>query len=121
LAGVTRTLLVGPVPEMQTLPPECLLRFGSRGTWKETCAVPRSVAEARRAAFMAMIGDLLRRYPGVKFIDPFDVFCDPTLCRPYSGDDVLYVDLDHLSDAGGRLLYDAHKDDFRWVFGGDDR
>ena len=36
--------------------------------------------------------------------DPFDVLCDEDVCFAQYGDDVLYRDRDHLSDAGAGFV-----------------
>lgn len=54
----------------------------------------------------------LQREFGFSLIDPASLLCDHNRCRTMMGDDVLYVDHDHLSSAGAMHLADL----FRPVF-----
>ncbi|MET3924363.1 acyltransferase family protein [Devosia sp. 2618] len=117
-AGVKRILVQGPTPEWLRRVPECVTRADAMHLSRDAnCALPRAVVEARRANVVAWLKEALSAFPEVRFVDPLDVFCDATMCRPYDGQVLLFSDDDHMSEAGQARVYRAFENDFRWAFG----
>ena len=117
--GVERILLIGPVPELRFVAPDCVARAAARRISPDRCAVRRNQVDNRRSASIATLRYLAGQFPNVRFIDPIDVFCDKAFCRPFDDDGILYVDDDHLSPHGSGKIYAAFEDDFAWAFAGD--
>ena len=115
--GTKRILLVGPVPELRFVAPDCVVRVDARGLGRDRCAVARGPVEARRRTTIATLRFLAAAFPNIRFIDPIDVFCDKALCRPFDDAGVLYVDDDHLSPHGARKVEAAFPDAFAWALG----
>ncbi|MBX3576041.1 MAG: acyltransferase [Rhizobiaceae bacterium] len=115
--GRVRILVFGPVPEFPKRGAECTLRSDRYGTPRDThCAVSRASVEARRARTMEILRRLAAKVPGVRLVDPLDLFCDAALCRPYSGGRVVTTDKDHLSvPYGASWFLHAYRDDLWWV------
>ncbi|KKC36569.1 hypothetical protein WH87_14035 [Devosia epidermidihirudinis] len=118
-AGVKRILVQGPVPEWLRRAPECIARADAMRVDRATnCGLPRAEVEERRADVVAWIKEALEVFPEVRFIDPLDVFCDATTCRPYDGQVLLFSDDDHMSEAGQARVFRAFETDFLWAFRG---
>jgi hypothetical protein len=113
----TRILLIGPVPTFLKPGLECVVLSDHYGGNRGRCVRPRSDVEAEQAK----IGDTLRILPGkfqnVRYIDPMDVFCDETVCRPFRKDDVLYSDTHHVLPSGADRIFDSFQGDFLWLAG----
>jgi hypothetical protein len=52
-------------------------------------------------------------------IDPIDLFCSATECRPNTGRMLYFADTTHFSTAGSERLYTANENDFLWALTGD--
>lgn len=115
--GTRRILLIGPVPELRFVAPDCVVRVDARGLDRDRCAVARGPVEARRRTTIATLRFLAEAFPNIRFIDPIDVFCDKALCRPFDDAGVLYVDDDHLSPRGARKIEAAFPEAFAWALG----
>jgi hypothetical protein len=59
-----------------------------------------------------------RSFLDVKVIDPIDLFCTTSECRPNTGKTILFSDTNHLSPAGIEIFYEKYRNDFEWVFTG---
>ena len=115
-AGVRRILVVGPSPEFQQSAPRCVALSDRAGIDRDLkCSLPRALMDARNARATRWLAEAIAPYGFVRLIDPTDVFCDDRFCRPFAGDDVLYIDTNHLSDAGTRAIRDNAIRDFRWA------
>ncbi len=113
----TRILLIGPVPMFPRSALECVVLSDRYGKSRDRCVMPRSTFESFRQGAVAMLRSMPARFPNVRFVDPIDLFCDPTTCRPFKGNQVLYLDSHHLSPAGADLLVDSFRSDFLWLAG----
>ena len=111
----TRILLIGPVPMFSKSSLECVVLSDRYGNSRDDCVMPRSAFEASRAGAVAMLRSMPQKYPNVRYIDPIDLFCDQATCRPFKGNQVLYLDSHHLSPAGADLLFDSFRTDFLWL------
>lgn len=112
-----RILLIGPVPMFPTSSLECVVLSDRYGTNRNRCLMPRIAFDTFREGAVEMLRLMTDRYPNVRFIDPVDLFCDRTTCRPFKGNEVLYLDSHHLSPAGADLLFDSFRSDFLWLTG----
>jgi hypothetical protein len=114
-AGVHRVLVIGPVPEFELNPYTCVVRAASQGRSWDVCTMPRDAVETRRVRTVAALNEAISGWRNVRLIDPIDVFCDRSVCRPYEEDTVLYTDEHHLSTAGAERLHRAFEAEFNWV------
>jgi hypothetical protein len=117
-AGVRRVLVVGPMPEFPVHPPYCLmrtLRVGGDG-----CRLDRAAVDARRAQTMDALRRVTAGRKGARLIDPIELFCTASECRPNEGRTVYLSDSNHLSPAGTERFYNAYKSDFLWALTGDE-
>ncbi len=101
-----RVILILDVPELGFLPDQCVIGrpFGLR-TPREPCALPRVMVQQRNAGYLALIAEVQTRIPALEVIDASTPFCDATLCHARRDGRLLYSDANHLSAAGGRLLF----------------
>jgi peptidoglycan/LPS O-acetylase OafA/YrhL len=114
-----RILLIGPVPEFRYKAANCVLRAQRYGEDWDRCALPRAELEARRAGAIGALKRLAAKYPNVRLADPFALFCDASLCRPYENGAMLHKDTDHLTiPYGAEWLYYRFKEDFWWAMSG---
>jgi peptidoglycan/LPS O-acetylase OafA/YrhL len=116
-AGVRRILIVGPLPEFPWYSPYCVMRAIRVGT--DGCKIPRTTVDARRERTMAALRRAIAGTEGVRLIDPIDLFCTETACRPNEGRTLYFFDLSHLSPAGAERLYNTYENDFLWALTGD--
>jgi peptidoglycan/LPS O-acetylase OafA/YrhL len=113
----TRILLIGPVPMFAKSSLECVVLSDRYGWGRDRCVKPRGEVEATNAAIVGVLKAMPVKFPNVRYIDPIDVFCDRTICRPFSDNVVFYSDSHHLSPAGADRLYDSFASDFLWLAG----
>lgn len=114
-----RVLLIGPVPEFAYQAANCILRVERYGIDWDRCAVSRKSVEDRRLPATTALSQLAEKYPGVRYVDPLDLFCDKTTCRPHEDGNLLYKDDDHISTPyGSDRLYHRFKEHFWWVMSG---
>jgi peptidoglycan/LPS O-acetylase OafA/YrhL len=116
--GSRRLLVIGPVPEFQYEAVACVLRADRYGMARDFCSLPRARIEARRKKTMEILRQVTRGSRNVRLVDPIDLFCDSTTCRPYIGRTILYKDTNHLSRFGSDWFFEALKKDFLWAFTG---
>jgi peptidoglycan/LPS O-acetylase OafA/YrhL len=117
--GRRRILLVGPVPEFAYKGAQCVLRAIRYGSDRDKCSVSRASVEERRGPAVGLLQHIAETTPNTRYVDPIDLFCDATVCRPSVDGLILMEDEDHLIvPDGGYWLYNALKHDFWWVFGG---
>lgn len=68
------------------------------------CAVSRSEYDNRVIGYRTAVDAVLARFPAVSVFDPQPQLCDANSCRAMQAGTLLYLDDDHLSVAGSRLL-----------------
>jgi peptidoglycan/LPS O-acetylase OafA/YrhL len=116
ISPAQRVLIVGPVPELEHPPADCLMRAQISGEPRESCLLDRSKVEQRRTEAMTVLKRVAAAFPNVRLIDPLDAFCDRDQCAPFGPLGVYYLDTDHLTPLGAELLYRRFERDFLWVF-----
>jgi hypothetical protein len=116
--GSRRLLVIGPVPEFHYKAVACILRADQYGMARDFCSLPRAQVEARRRKTMEILRRVTQGLPNTRLVDPIDLFCDSTTCRPYIGRSILYKDTNHLSRFGSDWFFEALKKDFLWAFTG---
>lgn len=114
--GVHRILILGPLPEFPAHAPDCLVRMIWTGI--DGCSMDRAPVDVRRRLAMEVLRRTAGEVEGVRLIDPIDVFCTATTCRPYSGRILYFSDSNHLSPAGIELLYRTFDAEIQWVMAG---
>ena len=117
-AGVKRILVIGAFPRFPTRPPNCVLRVIRLGV--DRCSPSRASVDAHLAGTRETLRRVTAGIDGVRLIDPIDVFCTPSVCRPYADHTVYFTDIVHVSPAGAERFYDAFRDDIEWALTGQD-
>lgn len=105
-----KVLVVAPTPEMRYQAPECLARRSL-----EFCSVSRREIEQARAEIVAALRQAIQPFANVRLWDPIDGLCDALVCRPKAGDEVLYLDDDHLTARGAARLGPHMRDALAWL------
>jgi hypothetical protein len=116
-AGVKRILVIGAFPRFPTRPPNCVLRVIRLGV--DRCSSSRASVDAHLARTRETLRRVTAGIDGVRLIDPIDVFCTPSLCRPYEDRTVYFKDIIHVSPAGAERFYRAFRDDIQWALAGE--
>ena len=111
----TRILLIGQVPIFPKPGLECVVFSDWYGDGRDRCIKPRSEVEASNSAMKLVLKDVASRFGNVRYIDPLDVFCDRTTCRPFSETAVFFSDSHHVLTRGADELYDWFAGDFAWL------
>jgi peptidoglycan/LPS O-acetylase OafA/YrhL len=111
----TRILLIGQVPDFPKSSLECVVYSDLYGDTRDRCVTPRSAVEARYSAITAALKAMPDRFGNVRYIDPLDLFCDATTCRPFDKDAVFFEDTNHVTPRGADAIYDAFAADFLWL------
>jgi hypothetical protein len=70
----------------------------------ESCRIPRTEFDARASRYHLLIRDVAAKSPVTAVFDPTNLFCDDVWCYGVKGDSRLYSDVDHLNEAGSRLV-----------------
>jgi hypothetical protein len=115
-AGVQRILVIAPLPEFPWQAPYCVMRAVRTGL--DLCTLSRRKADARRDRTITTLRQALAPITGVRLIDPIDLFCTGTICRPNNGTLLFFSDTSHLSPAGVERLYQRYESDFLWALTG---
>lgn len=125
LAGMDRTLtaleraqkqviFIIDTPDMDFMPERCLvrpLRLLDADT-ERPCAIDKARMLAARSEYLAVVAELQKRHPNVRFYDPARVLCDATECYAAKPGMLLYRDSHHVSIRGSALLA---KDFIGWL------
>lgn len=95
--------LLRPVPEMRDSAPLALGRAMLMGRREPEVSIAREEYQ-RRHAFIWAVQDAAAKQCGAKILDPLPYLCDDMRCHGSRAGWPLYVDDDHLSEFGNRLL-----------------
>jgi len=66
--------------------------------------IDRDFLLSHNGPILESLAEMKERYPFLEIWDPFPLLCSNDLCSAYDGDKPLFVDGDHLSGYGNRLL-----------------
>jgi peptidoglycan/LPS O-acetylase OafA/YrhL len=100
--GLHKRVVVLLAPPTGSKPRSCLARPITM-TKKRLCDLPQPLATENDGAYRAsMLPYLAARQ--VPVFDPFRALCDGAICKTIDGDQILYVDINHLSPFGGAYL-----------------
>ena len=116
-AGVRRILVIAPLPEFPWYSPACVVKAIRVGS--DTCSILRAKVDARRERTMTVLRQAAAPFENVRLIDPINLFCTETECRPNKGVELFFFDTSHLSSAGAERLYQGYERDFLWALTGD--
>lgn len=111
----TRIILIAPVPIFPFSSLDCVVLSDRYGQSRDRCGRARAEVEAERAPVIPLLAAAAARFPNVRYIDPIDLFCDTSTCRPFKGDRVFFRDQGHVLPSGADRIYDGFADDFRWL------
>ena len=115
LSGIRRIVLIAPPPEFPWYAPYCVMR--AIRLQIDLCKIARKNVELRRERTMSILQKIGAQF-NVRVIDPIDLFCTTSECRPNTGKAMLFSDTNHLSPAGIEIFYEKYRNDFEWVFAG---
>lgn len=94
-------------PELDFNPIECIairpIHLTKRDT-KNPCAISRVAYEKRSQEYISITRALLSAYPEILHLDTPKILCDDSWCWAKMGDELLYMDDNHLSIQGSDLL-----------------
>jgi peptidoglycan/LPS O-acetylase OafA/YrhL len=108
----TRILLIGPVPMFPLPSLECVALSDRFLGNRDRCETSRKSVEALNRKMVGVLKAMPQKFKNVRFIDPTNLFCDQTTCRPFKKDQVFYLDSHHLSRAGASLIFESFKSEF---------
>jgi peptidoglycan/LPS O-acetylase OafA/YrhL len=117
-AGVRRILIIAPLPEFPWYSPACVVKAIRVGS--DTCSILRTKVGVRRERTMIVLRRVAAADENVRLIDPINLFCTETECRPNKGTELFFFDTSHLSSAGAERLYRGYERDFLWALTGND-
>ena len=104
-AAGKRVVIVGPVPEFDVNVPAAFIKGAMRGK-RDDIVMARTDFDERQRGVLPVLAEL-SRMDGVRVVYPHEQLCDANVCRATAGGRALYVDDDHLSPDGARLLEPA--------------
>ncbi|MBS0360387.1 MAG: hypothetical protein JSR98_03320, partial [Proteobacteria bacterium] len=100
-----RIVVVGPVPELVFVPPECLAQARHLHQDEAFChRAPAGPALARARPAEAEIAAALAERPWARTVTPSAGLCGQDACRTALDGRLIYFDDDHLSASGARRL-----------------
>jgi peptidoglycan/LPS O-acetylase OafA/YrhL len=98
-----RVILIYPMPEFSSSPPEVLGVLAARGLAPESFAVSWREYIDRNSKNIATLDSLRARY-GTGFVRPDRLFCNALRCPAYNGRTIVYFDDNHPSLSGVRPI-----------------
>lgn len=117
--GVERVLILAQVPVQPHNTTTCVLKAIIRHLdVRRFCTLPVRDLERSRSKPMALIRQVIEGMPDVRLIDPAEALCGPLWCDVTDADGrLLYLDDDHLTDAGVAVVTRRFKADIDWAMG----
>ncbi|MGE0231680.1 MAG: acyltransferase family protein [Flavobacteriaceae bacterium] len=116
--GRNRLLVIGAIPDFPYLATECIYRAERYGLGWDYCGISRKEIDETTGVANRIVRDIVTKLPNARFIDPVEMFCDKTLCRPYVERSILYRDNNHLSLFGADWLYAKLRPHMVWAMTG---
>jgi peptidoglycan/LPS O-acetylase OafA/YrhL len=106
LAKGKRIVFILDNPELGFDPKSCVDSRPWRLTTRvrQPCAIPRHDFDARNRKYRELVAAVLKDYPAVRVFDAAAQLCDEQWCWAMKEGRMLYLDDDHLSLDGARLL-----------------
>jgi peptidoglycan/LPS O-acetylase OafA/YrhL len=83
-------------------PRRCFKRLSSE---LKGCDLPKAVVTQNEQHYRKKIAPIIQKY-GLKVIDPIPAMCQEDICPVLIDSKILYLDSSHLSEAGGKFLFD---------------
>jgi peptidoglycan/LPS O-acetylase OafA/YrhL len=94
------------IPDLEFQPSACINR-----PWRLTgdlvknpCAIPREKVDERRQKYLAVVTEILKKFPLVEIWDTLPAFCDKNYCWANRDNLILYRDSHHLNEDGSVYL-----------------
>jgi hypothetical protein len=104
-ASRAQVLVIGPVPELTLIPPQCLAQqLYLHGDEARCFSAPAALPLARLRPAEAEIRQALALHPGVRAVFPSADLCSDKICISAMDGRLIYFDDDHLSASGARRL-----------------
>ncbi|MFZ0266647.1 acyltransferase family protein [Caulobacter sp.] len=100
-------ILIDPVPEYARNEAKCFVRAVSMSRDAQLCAEAGAEVRERSRVSEEVIARVVARNPSVRLVETKSVLCGSDRCAAWRGDELLYVDHNHLTARGARLLAPA--------------
>ena len=107
LAAGKRVVFVIDVPELGFFPIECLVSRPfqrSDHALRSPCAIDVESVRSRQSEYRDLVGRISHANPGMLVFDAVPSLCDEGLCHAYRQGNFMYMDTNHLSIHGSRLV-----------------
>jgi hypothetical protein len=106
-----KIIFVFPPPELGFEPSSCLgtRPFSWKGESISSCGVPYQSYLLRVNESKKIVMEVIGSYEAVTFIEPADTLCDFQNCYVSKEDQFMYLDNNHLSPAGAKLVINKFK------------
>lgn len=108
MAEKRRVIAVMPIPEMGFDVPRTMARMAMTGATATPLGIPRATYDARNEVARAALQDAHKRC-GVALLDPTPYLCKNGFCAAETEGIPRYLDNNHLSESGNRLLIPMFK------------
>lgn len=103
-----KVVLVEDAPTLRFMPEACRRRWPYAKA--ETCEMTRAQHDAERKAYERALAVLQERYPAVTVFRTTPIFCNKRNCMAHFRGSWLYLDTNHISEAGSLLLLKKMQD-----------
>jgi len=106
-ASGKRVVLIGSIPEMGRNIPECIQRriwLGRLAIATDACSVPAEAVKQRLTFSTATLSAIADGSDAVFAAFPAELLCSSADCESAAGEQILYLDSDHLSASGARYI-----------------
>jgi hypothetical protein len=107
-------ILEAPKPVFKAPPFRCADWFNrANPICAQGFAMPRSLLDTFRQPVLRAIAEIARQVPGVSIWDPYPILCPEEHCRAWRDGQPLFLDGDHISGSGNKLLLPAFSETMR--------
>jgi len=89
-------------PELGFSPKHCII--SPFGLFKKNCKISLNDFLTRQIDFRSLIYKLAKKYSNINILDPKNFFCDSQYCYAIKNHKMLYLDDDHISKDGSKML-----------------
>ena len=107
-----QVIFVVDVPELGFRSQDCINRplKNLLSKLREPCAVPYRDVKKRQIEYRGVINELAAHHPKIRVFDATETLCDANLCRGIVNGHILYLDDNHLSRRGSKMVGEALTD-----------
>jgi len=110
-----RVLVLGQVPPLPYVAPECVYHAGLANDVAQ-CGARRSKIDGEQRDLLDALRAAVAPFDNARVLDLEPALCDAESCSPLRDGHIYYSDATHLSDAGARAVRAHFAEDFAWIF-----